>query len=183
MTLLLALVVAFLIALVGVSIDGALHRDHRVVVHQTAPVDRIRALPPEVRVPVTVPVTLRIDDASTNQLALALARDLGPIALVLGGLWLLRGLLRSVRDGDPFTTTNVRRLRTMGLLLAVGAPVVTIVTSALSSALAASTSSARDLSSPLALSWSGPLAGLGVFVLAEVFARGSRMRDDIEGTV
>ena len=48
------------------------------------------------------------------------ALAIGPGLLVIAGLWLLRGFLRSVLAGDPFGARNVQRLRSLGLLLAAG---------------------------------------------------------------
>src|SRR5438309_5678705 len=48
--------------------------------------------------------------------------ELIEIPLVLVALWILRGLAGSVRIGTPFTTKNVRRLRTLALIAVVGFP-------------------------------------------------------------
>jgi Protein of unknown function (DUF2975) len=97
-------------------------------------------------------------------------------------LWLLRGILFSVRQGDPFTQANVRRLRAIGLALLIGTPVAELLMSAFDQAL---TSSVRAPGSGLSFSvpGTGVVAGLGVFVLAQVFAHGVRLREDVEGTV
>jgi hypothetical protein len=87
-----------------------------------------------------------------------------------------------VRDGDPFVAANVRRLRIIGFILAVGVPVIGYVTQLIDGALAAG-STVGELGQSYTLSGNGPLAGLGVFVLAEVFAHGVRLREDVEGTV
>ncbi|MCA1690981.1 MAG: DUF2975 domain-containing protein [Actinobacteria bacterium] len=132
--------------------------------------------------PETVPVTVRIEDARPNQVFVALGRDLIAVSLVVVMLWLLRLLSRSVRDGDPFTAANVRRLRAIGFLLVVGAPIATLASRACDQWLA-STSTVGELGSGFTLPGAGPVAGLGVFVLAEVFAHGARLRADVEGTV
>jgi hypothetical protein len=77
---------------------------------------------------------------------------------------------------------NVRRLRIIGFILAVGVPVTGYVTQLIDGALAAG-STVGELGQSYTLSGNGPLAGLGVFVLAEVFAHGVRLREDVEGTV
>lgn len=178
------LVIGSLVSLlvIGSAVAGGLRGGRDVGVHQEVETGRLRSLPDEVLVPDTVGVTVRIEDASPGQSALDVARSLGPIALVLALLWLLRALVLSVRDGDPFVAANVRRLRIIGFLLAVGVPVIGYVTHLLDGALAAS-SSVGELGGSYTLSGNGPLAGLGVFVLAEVFAHGVRLREDVEGTV
>jgi hypothetical protein len=131
----------------------------------------------------SVPVTVTIRDARPAQLFLRLAIDLLPGLLILAALWQLWGLLRSARQGDPFTTANVRRLRRFGWLLLLGWPLVAYVTTALKGDLAATvppvvTSGLFAPPIPLAL-----VFGLAVLVLAEVFAHGLRLREDVEGTI
>jgi hypothetical protein len=101
-------------------------------------------------------------------------------------LWLLRGLARSVRHGDPFSAANVRRLRRLGLLFLLGYPVMVLVTRLLQDWLVTTLpvlplggiGTTLDVISPIAL-----LAGLVMFLLAEVFAHGLRLREDVEGTI
>ena len=182
-TLALVLAGVFSVYLIGTTIDGAFRGGREVVVHQTVDADRLGALPDDVVEPQMVPVSLRIRDASTRQLVLSFGRDVPPVVLTIAGLLLLRGLLSSVRDGDPFTAANVRRLRAMGMLLAVGIALGSLLTSGFEQGLAATAPAAGDLATSTDLNLSGLVAGLLLFVLAEVFARGVRMRDDIEGTV
>jgi hypothetical protein len=106
--------------------------------------------------------------------------------LLAGALWLLRGLARSVREGDPFGPANVQRLRRLGLLLVVGAPAVAVVNWALRLSLA-NTLPANAFGNVGFPGFSFPfvllLAGLGAFILAEVFAHGLWLREDVEGTI
>jgi len=100
-----------------------------------------------------------------------------PIAHVV--LTRLNAIVETVRAGDPFVAENAVRLQTiawsvLGLELlhfAVGA-------------VAASASSEEH---PLDIDWNFSvtrwLAVLLCFVLARVFERGTRMREDLEGTV
>lgn len=181
----IALVLASLVSLliVGSAVAGGLRGDRDIGVHQEVDADRIGSLPDEVILPETVGVTVKIEDATLGQSALDVARSLGPVVLILALLWLARALLLSVRDGDPFVTANVRRLRIIGFLLAVGVPIIGYVTQLLDGALAATSAVGELGSQGFSISGNAPLAGLGVFVLAEVFAHGVRLREDIEGTV
>ncbi len=88
----------------------------------------------------------------------------GPFVLLAGALWLLRGLARSVREGDPFGPANVQRLRALGFLLVAGAPVVELVSWALRLSLANTLppDAFGDVGFP---------------------AHGVRLREDVEGTV
>jgi hypothetical protein len=100
-----------------------------------------------------------------------------PIAWVV-----LNRLLRivgSVRAGEPFQVENAGRLKVIAWsLLALEALHICVV--AIASAV-----STRDV--PLSMSdnfdLTGWLAILLLFVLAQVFLEGTRMRDDLEGTV
>lgn len=131
-------------------------------------------------------VRVHIERPTNAQTALAAAIDLGPIVLFVVGLWLLRGVARSVREGDPFVPDNVRRLRGIGFLLVAGSIAVELLNYSLRLALynrlpqnPSADLGVRGLSIP----GTALLAGLGVFILAEVFAHGLRLREDVEGTV
>jgi hypothetical protein len=100
-----------------------------------------------------------------------------PIAYVV--LSRLLRIVESVRTGAPFTGANARRLRTIAwALLSLELLHVCVV------AIAASVST-KEL--PLRFSdnfqLTGWLAILLLFVLAQVFLQGTRMREDLEGTV
>jgi hypothetical protein len=131
-------------------------------------------------------VRIHIAHPTKAQTALAAAMDLGPIVLFIAGLWLLRGVARSVREGDPFVADNVRRLRGIGFLLVAGSIGVEILNSSLRLALEnrmPPNPSANLATRGFSIPGTALLAGLGVFILAEVFAHGLRLREDVEGTV
>jgi hypothetical protein len=170
---------AFLVisAALGFGADG-----HEVGVHTQVPGSRLTGLPAQALTPDHIDVIVRVADATSAQIRWVAARDLAPGALIVIALWLLRRLLVSVRDGDPFTEGNVRRLRALGLLILAGVPIASLIASWCASELAAT---AHLPSAGVALSMPGGVVvgGLGAFVLAEVFAAGVRLRDDLEGTV
>jgi Protein of unknown function (DUF2975) len=186
-----ALLVASLAAgvvLAASTAVGAVRGDHtitvdRVIVPEHVP-EPFTALPANLE-PAngSIPVTVTIHDASPAQLFLHLAITLLPGLLVVALLWQLWGLLRSARRGDPFTTANVWRLRRFGWLLLLGWPLVAYVTTALKGDLAATVPA--DVTSTLfALDILGVLLfGLAVLVLAEVFAHGLRLREDVDATI
>jgi len=126
-TLLLVAGIAFGVFLVGSALDGVVRGGHELAVRQEVSADEVSSLPISVDRPQTVPVTVHLEDARPNQVFVSLGRDLVAVTLIVAGLWLLRLLLRSVRDGDPFTAANVLRLRAIGFLLVVGAPVAHLV--------------------------------------------------------
>ena len=183
-TLLLVLTAAFGLYVVTNATIEAVRGDGEIATHQTLDLDagQFHAVPAETLIAQSVPVTLRIRDASTEQVLYALGRDIVPVVLVVIVLLLLRRILVSVREGDPFTAANVRRLRNIGLLLLVGTPVAALTTSAFEQALASSVS-VPGSGIAIGVPGGGLIAGLGVFVLAQVFEHGVRMREDIAGTV
>jgi hypothetical protein len=90
----------------------------------------------------------------------------------------LGALIASAGAGDPFIAENAARLRTIGWallalqLLDIPAALITRFVPSLGTA-------APDGD----ISFGGWMAVLMVFVLSRVFAAGSAMRDDLEGTV
>ena len=113
--------------------------------------------------------------------------------LALPVLWLLRGVARSVRDGTPSERRTSAVLRAIGVLLIVGVPALHYVAAALQSAVAD-----PYLSSPLEpfsrqrllppddrffFPATALLCGLGAFVLAQVFAHGTGLREDVDATI
>jgi hypothetical protein len=137
--------------------------------------------------------TISVKHPTAHQQRLALVADLLPLLLALPVLWLLRGVAGSVRDGDPFGARNVRRLRAIGVLLIVGVPALHYVTAALQSAVADPylSSPSQPFSEqrllppdhPLFFPTTALLCGLGAFVLAQVFAHGVRLREDVDATI
>lgn len=131
-------------------------------------------------------ITVEVEDPTTEQVLLSAGMDVGPWVLFVAGLWLLWGLARSVRQGDPFGPENVKRLRGLGFLLVLGAPLVELFNSGLRISLFNNLPPGRfgDFGAAgFELPAAALLAGLGAFILAEVFAQGLRLREDVEGTV
>jgi hypothetical protein len=91
----------------------------------------------------------------------------------------LLAIVESVRVANPFIAQNAVRLQTMAWAL-LGLELLHLAVGAV--AFSASTATA-----PLDINWSfsvtGWLAVLLLFVLARVFDHGTRMREDLEGTV
>jgi hypothetical protein len=88
-------------------------------------------------------------------------------------------IVESVRRGEAFTSDNAGRLRTIAWAM-VGLEVLHICVVAIASAV-----SSKEV--PLHINGNfhitGWLAILMLFVLAQVFLEGTRMREDLEGTV
>jgi hypothetical protein len=91
----------------------------------------------------------------------------------------LLAIIETVRAGDPFVAGNARRLDTIAWWVLAG-EVLRLAIGAI--AWAASTP-AQPLEVDIGFSLAPWLAVLLLFVLARVFAEGTRMRTDLEGTV
>ena len=100
-----------------------------------------------------------------------------PLAHIL--LTRLLAIVETVRFGDPFVSGNAARLQTTAWAL-LGLELLHL-------AVGAVAASASSKSQPLDIDWNFSIAGwlavLLLFVLARVFEHGTRMREDLEGTV
>ncbi len=110
------------------------------------------------------------------RIAMAIGIAVVPLVHVL--LNRLKAIVETVRAGDPFVATNADRLRVIAWCL-LGIQICDLCFGAVSLTLAAGT----DAVSGWTFSLTGWLAVALLFVLARVFAHGTRMRDELEGTV
>jgi hypothetical protein len=91
----------------------------------------------------------------------------------------LLAIVETVRAGDPFVAANASRLRAIAwTLLALN--LVSLVIDAIAKAVS---TPAHPLNIDAGFSINGWLAVLLTFLLARVFAEGTLMREDLEGTV
>jgi hypothetical protein len=91
----------------------------------------------------------------------------------------LLAIVETVRRGDPFVAGNAARLQTTAWAL-LGLELLHLAVGAIA---AAASSGSQGLDLNWNFSVSGWLAVLLLFVLARVFDHGTRMRDELEGTV
>ena len=91
----------------------------------------------------------------------------------------LLAIVETVRAGDPFVAANASRLQTIGWVL-LALQLLSIVIGAIGKAVS---TPAHPLHLDAGFSISGWLAVLLTFLLARVFAEGTIMREDLEGTV
>jgi hypothetical protein len=106
---------------------------------------------------------------------------LGLVAIPLNYVVLKRllAIVETVRAGDPFVTANASRLQGIAwALLALN--LLSIVIGAIAETVS---TPAHPLHINAGFSINGWLAVLLTFVLARVFAEGTLMREDLEGTV
>ena len=106
---------------------------------------------------------------------------LGLVAIPLNYAILKRllAIVETVRAGDPFVDANASRLQTIAWVL-LTLQLLSLVIGAIAKAVALP---GKPLDIDAGFSVNGWLAVLLTFLLARVFAEGTRMRDDLEGTV
>lgn len=165
--------------------DSLLYGDNFTVPLQLS-ADDVGPLPEGVRLDGGPDTLVEVHDPTTQQMLLRSAQDLGPAVLVIAGLWMLRRFVSSVARGDPFGDANVRRLRGLGYVLALGGFIVQLVNHSFRSALYTTVPPYPGVHLGVAgftLPGAALLGGLGCFILAEVFATGVRLREDVEATI
>jgi hypothetical protein len=181
-TVMLVIAIGFGLFLLAGVVFGFGPNGHEVGVHTEVPTHRVARLPHGAVPPDTVNVLVRVPDASSTQLRWDSAKDLVVGVLFIAALWLLRQLLQSVRAGDPFTAANVGRLRTLALIVLAGVPIAIFLSSSIENAMADSLG-VPGTSVSITMPFGAFAGGLGALVLAEVFAAGVRLREDVEGTI
>ena len=120
-------------------------------------------------------------EASRLVMGLRAIAVLGLVTIPLNYVVLKRllAIVETVRAGDPFIAANASRLRAIAwVLLAVN--LLSIVIGAIAKTVS---TPAHPLHMDAGFSISGWLAVLLTFLLARVFAEGTLMREDLEGTV
>lgn len=120
-------------------------------------------------------------DTDRLVLALRVVASLGLVLIPMNYAILTRliAIVETVRDGDPFVAANADRLQTIARVM-LGAQLISIAIGAIAKAVS---NPAHPLNLDAGFSVNGWLAVLLTFLLARVFAEGTRMRDDLEGTV
>ena len=120
-------------------------------------------------------------DADRLVMGLRAAALLGLVTIPLNYFILKRlvAIVETVRAGDPFVAANAYRLRAIAWLL-VALQLLGIAIGAIGKAVS---TPAHPVHLDAGFSINGWLAVLLTFVLARVFAEGTVMREDLEGTV
>jgi hypothetical protein len=106
---------------------------------------------------------------------------LGLVAIPLNHAVLRRllAIVETVRSGDAFVAANAHRLQAIAWVL-LALQLLSLVIGAIGKAIS---TPAHPLHLDAGFSPSGWLAVILIFVLARVFAEGTLMREDLEGTV
>jgi hypothetical protein len=182
--LLLVAGLAFLSSAVGLARGGdSLIGGRTLEMQARLPRDETPPLPKGVALAHAPTVTVKVKDPSTHQLLLSRATTVGPVLLAGAVLLLLRRLVRSVKRGEPFSEASVRDLRLIAGLLIVGGSLVDVANWGLRVGLAHTLPHPLAIAPGLSFPPASLLAGLGALVLAEVFAHGNVMREDLVGTL
>jgi len=115
------------------------------------------------------------------ELPMAMLMALAATLMAFRFTQLLRQIVNSVANGDPFTLENASRLRTMAIL----ALLYQFVSAGMFflGITVARIAPLEALVSGEELSLSALLLSLTLFILARVFKHGVAMREDLEGTV
>ena len=127
--------------------------------------------------------TVLVQEPTAAQYGWALVPPVLLLVLAVVVAWLLLGVARSLRTGDPFTAVNATRLRVLGVLLIIGGTFVPVFQSIAFDGVVHPLLPDGPTSWTLDLSLLPSVSGILVFFLAEVFARGTRLREDVEGLV
>lgn len=169
------------LALADLALGGLRALQGRTLeVHGTLP-DDLAPATDLVRGPLTGTVVVQDPSATQYGWDLLPSAVLLLLAVVLARL--LLGVAHSLRAGDPFTTANASRLRVLGILLVVGGTFLPIFQSIAFEGVLDPLLPSGPRSWTLDLSLLPVVSGMLVFFLAEVFARGARLREDVEGLV
>jgi hypothetical protein len=138
----------------------------------------------------SVSVSVDVHDPSMKQRVIAAVPVLVWWTLVAVVLWLLRRVVRTAAKRDPFRRSNVTTLRWLGAIFLLGFPLATFVERSFTEwFFSAGVWTGGPLppggiatEAPL-LSGPAILAAVSVFALAEVFAYGARLREDVDATI
>jgi len=120
-------------------------------------------------------------DAARLVMGLRVIATLGLAVVPLNYIVLKRllAIIATVRAGDPFVAANADRLQAIARAL-LALQLLSLVIGAIGKAVS---TPAHPVNLDAGFSINGWLAVLLTFLLARVFAEGTRMRDDLEGTV
>jgi hypothetical protein len=172
------------VVLVAHRLFGLLQDSQTLSVPASANVEDA-GLPEAYEIAGPLPVTVDVDDPTLGQRVVATVPTLVWWTLAVVVLWLLRKIARSAAEGDPFRASNATRLRRLGALFLVGFPLATVVEGFFTNWFFAGIHlppGGITIAFPVV---SGPaiMAAVCLFALAEVFAHGARLREDVDATI
>lgn len=168
---------------------GLLQDSSRLSIPTTLTVEGVR-LPETFEIAGPLPVTVDLVEPNLTQRVIATVPPLVWWALAFVVLWLIRRVARSAARGDPFRAANVTSLRWLGVLFLLGFPLATAVEGSFTDLLfSADVWTGGPLPGevahgfPVVVSAPALMAAVCLFALAEVFAYGARLREDVDATI
>jgi len=126
-------------------------------------------------------IALKVPEDDPVIIGLQTIAFLGLVSIPLNYIILKRllAIVETVRAGDPFVAVNAQRLQTIAWML-LSLQVISMIIGGIVRVIS---SPEHPLKFNAGFSISGWLAVLLTFLLARVFAEGTTMRDDLQGTV
>ncbi|MGB3378798.1 MAG: DUF2975 domain-containing protein [Allopontixanthobacter sediminis] len=115
--------------------------------------------------------------------AFVLAGAAGLMALGVYFLLLLRRIVNSVGEGDPFIPDNAKRLSRMGWVAIIAQAAAVPIGIAFVWVVGIAADPNDHVDNDFGFSGTGVLLVLILFILARVFRKGTEMREELEGTV
>lgn len=116
-----------------------------------------------------------------------LALHILPLLVMAALWWSLAAVVRQSRSESAFTHANARRLTLAGLVVALGAPLLSLATWGHHHWIVASSQLADSVEVPgyglESVPWTAVAAGVALLVLGSVWRRGVTMQDDLAGLV
>ena len=148
-------------------------------------------LPEAFEVAGPLPVNVDLADPSPSQRVIATVPVFVWWALALVVLWLVRKVARSAARGDPFNASNVTKLRWLGVLFLVGFPLAAMIAGYFGDLLFSADvwtggplpPGGIDTGFQIMVSAPAIMGAVSLFALAEVFAYGARLREDVDATI
>ena len=138
----------------------------------------------------SVSVSVDVHDPSMKQRVIAAVPVLVWWTLVAVVLWLLRRVVRTAAKGEPFQRSSVTTLRWLGAIFLLGFPLATFVERSFTEWFFSAGVWTGGPLPPGGIAITGPLlsgpailAGVCLFAVAEMFAYGARLREDVDATI
>lgn len=131
--------------------------------------------------------SVQVMDLNLAQDLLWIGLHVVPLLVMAWVWWTLAAVIRQSRSTSPFTTQNSQRLSLAGLVILVGAPLVSFIYWVLYRWVLDSTQLADSMEVPPfglgSLPWAAVAIGAGLLILGGVWARGARLEYDVAGLV
>lgn len=116
-------------------------------------------------------------------IAFVMAGAAGLLAMGVYFLMLLRRIVNSVGEGDPFIPDNAKRLSRMGWVAIIAQAAAVPIGIAFIWVAEIVADPSDNVDNDFGFSGGGILLVLILFILARVFRKGTEMREELEGTV